>query len=280
MATPDRTPPASDKPTGPYDTAAHNSPVLSEFVAQHLASRQRDIQDAQDDRTYPGKDQAGMAIMSATSSVDSQILALAKAGKPIPQSLIDSAVKLHTESSANAQQDKKGDNTALAQDTAAIGQEQAAINSDYALIRSGKIDPSLMRALQADIASKQALARNDRTDYQNESEYIGHDRTEIAANDRVLKALKGNHADLIPALQASIVSKSMTLGDRQEDAALEPRYATADDNDVRLNDYFSKAIQDHMTWNQLYKAYPTVKPTTGATGPRAGVTADGHWSTI
>jgi len=241
-----------DKPSAPVDMNNHNSPVLSEFVQQHLASEQRSQGDAKDARTYPPVDNAAATTIQNTASVDGQILALVKAGKPIPQSLMDSAIALHTASTADAQRDRSGDNDALKSDAAGVKAEQAVIDADNALIKSGKIDPALMKALKADVANKQQLAANDQRDYANEASYIRHDIADIATNDRVIKALKGNQADLIPALEASIASKANTRHDRLEDAALEPKYAADDDKDAHMNRMLLNAVQNPGVWAHLY----------------------------
>jgi hypothetical protein len=259
----------TDKPSQPVDTTTHNSPVLSEFVRQHQMSTQRDRTDAANDRTYPAVDNKAVATISATAAVDSQILDLAKAGKPIPQELVNNAVRLHTASTTDARRDRSGDNDALGQDRDGIKAEQAAINSDNALLRSGHIDPSLRKALNADIAAKQGLIANDQRDFGNEGAYIKHDIADIATNDRVIKALKGNHADLIPALQASIASKGNTGHDRGEDARLEPGYASADDKDAKMNKMILDAVHNPEVWNRLYHGNnPGGQPHTGAQAPK------------
>jgi hypothetical protein len=228
------------------------SSVLSDFVHQHQLSSQRDHNDAANDLTYPATDKGARSTIQRAVDVDNQILALARDGKPIPQDLIKEALTAHSATTADARRDRSGDNDAIAQDGRDVKSEQGVINSDNALLRTAHITPEVRQMLQQDIASKRALIANEQQDAGNEGRYIKHDIAELAANDRVLKALKGNQADLVPALEASLAAKTNTALDRGEDAGLEPKYATADQHDQQINQMLLTALKDPCIYNSLF----------------------------
>jgi len=228
------------------------SSILNDFVHKHQMSSQRDAADAENDRTFPPTDKAARATIQAAVDVDNQILALARAGKPIPQSLIDSATRTHAATSADAQRDRSGDNDAMRDDKSNVGAEQLVINSDQRLLRHANITPEVRRMLEQDIASKQRLIANDQQDFGIEAGYVKHDIAELAANDRLAKALKGNRADLIPALEASLAAKINIALDRGDDMVREPRYAHADDQDQKINEMLLDALRDPCVWASLH----------------------------
>jgi hypothetical protein len=244
----------SDKTTDAATSKQPNplSSALSDFVHQHQLSSQRDHDDAANDLTYPATDKAARNTIQGAVDVDNQILALARNGKPIPQGLIDQALKAHSSTTADARRDRSGDNDALAQDSRDVKSEQGVINSDNALLRTAaNLTPEVRQMLQQDIASKRALIANEQQDAGNEGRYIKHDIAEIASNDRVAKALKGNRADLVPALEASLAAKTNTALDRGEDAGLEPKYASADQHDQQINEMLLAALKDKCIYHNL-----------------------------
>jgi hypothetical protein len=218
--------------------------VVGNFVQQHLASSKRDASDQADDRTYPPIDNTAQKLAQDVGAIDNQILALVKAGKPIPKELLDKALGLHASSNKDDRRDAQGDRDAIAKDPADMKKEQAVIDADNALLQLPNLSIELQSATRDDIRSKRLLMASEKQDIANENAYVKHDLTDIQTNDRVIKALNGNTKDLIPALEASIASKPMIGHDRREDAQLEPGYANADERDRVVNKFLLDALQN------------------------------------
>ena len=243
----------TDRPANQPVAQSEVSSALSEFVRQHQASTQRNLADEHNDLTFPAPDRAARTTIQSAIDVDNEILRLIRTGQTVPQSVIDQALRLHEATSADARTDRKGDNDAIAQDQRDVQAEQRVIAADNALLRTANITPEMQQMLQQDIASKKGLITNEQQDYANEAGYVKHDVAELAVNDRVARALRGNRGDLVPALEASITSKEQTELDRGEDAGLEPRYTEADFHDNQINKMLLAAVQDPCILADLYR---------------------------
>jgi len=218
--------------------------TINRFITEHQLSTKRDSSDQADDLTYPAIDTKAQKLAQSCGSIDNQILALARAGKPIPKELLDNARKLHTSSNDDDRRDLQGDRDAVSKDPQDIKKEQAVIDADKAVLKLANLSLNLQTAIKDDIRSKTLLMAGEKQDLDKENAYIKHDLTDISTNDRVLKALNGSGKDLVSALEASIASKKAVGHDRREDAKLEPVYANADVRDETINKFLSDALRE------------------------------------
>jgi hypothetical protein len=245
------------------------SSTIKDFVHQHQLSSKRDAADAADDVTYPSVDKTAAKLFESTQELDNKILTFAKAGKPIPASLLKSALSLHRQCTQDDHRDLQGDYPAVTKDQSDMKKEQLVINSDNALLKLPNLSLNLTTAIKDDIRSKQLLIAGEKQDKANENAYIGHDLADIKATDRVNAALNGNRGDLVAALEADLKTKSMQAHDRREDAQLEPGYANADVRDQTVNKFLLDMLQqDPYTrkyFGEVHQNHTT--PTQAQSGP-------------
>ena len=228
------------------NTEAHGAAQkMLQCIQVHNQSTARDGFDKTNNDGAMTSDQQSINNVGQIKWVNTQILDLLAANKPISDDLRTKAINFHLQSRDLNNSDSSGDIAAQMKDVKDMKAEQRVINSDRWLLNDKHLSPEFRALLSQDIISKTQLEQNEKRDIADEKKYAAADDVDNKWNKAVIDALtsKTDPRQLAALLTGDNTSKDYIAAMRNADRGLEPMYSAADLRDQALNAQLNQAMK-------------------------------------